>query len=390
MRELFSRDPSVLYLSGTNQTLCPAAVLAARERYSREYERNPTQAMASVWERLWEVQKDLALFLGASADELFLRANATAVLNTLLLGIPLPDGAEILVGELEYGAVVNICRLRVARESVSLRTLRMPANALALRRATTASLVDMVVSQFGPRTKLLVLSHAMGGNGLALPIREIAAETRRRGILTVVDGTHALGALPVDFRELGDVDFYGVGLYKWMLGPKGTAFGWVAPRHHGLLRPTQGGWTTFESFAPMQGFGGGSRFQETFLMHGCHDFAPFLAIRDLLSFWRDVGPEAIRARRASLSTALRAAMAQAAPEWRCLEPPEGHCAPMQVYRAPERLQAHGPELAPRAWREHRLSVTSVCLRGSWCLVLSPHVYNDEAELEAAARAVGTL
>ena len=79
----------------------------ALARYHREFDENPTVGFAEAWGRLWEVQKKLAGFLSADPGDLFLRANVTAVLNTFLLGMPLPPDAEILVGEFEYGAIVT-------------------------------------------------------------------------------------------------------------------------------------------------------------------------------------------------------------------------------------------------------------------------------------------
>ncbi len=386
MRAHFDITPGLLYLAGANQSLTPRAVIEAQLARKREYETNPTQGLHDVWGRLWEIQTDLASFLGADPKDIFLRPNATSVLNTLILGIPLPPHSEILVGELEYGAVVNICRLRVAREGMKIRSLKMPANRVALARASRASLAELVVSQLGPETKLLVLSQALGGTGVVLPVEEIAAETRRRGILFVCDGTHALGAVPVDFAKLADVDFYGVGLYKWMLGPKGTAFGWVAPRHHDFLRATQGGWTTFEAFEPMHGFGGGSRFQEAFLMHGCHDYSPFLAIRELLAFWREQTPRAIFERRAKLQACLHEKM-----KWNLIAPSDPAIrAPMLVYDLPDRLQARGREMVSRLFSELGLQTTSVHLRERWGLVLSPHVYNSEEEMEKTAKILAGL
>ena len=59
--------------------------------------------------------------------------------------------------------------------------------------------------------------------GLVLPAREICAEARRRGVLTVVDGAHAPAMVPLDLDDLG-CDFYGGNCHKWLLAPTGAGF----------------------------------------------------------------------------------------------------------------------------------------------------------------------
>ncbi|MCX7977864.1 MAG: aminotransferase class V-fold PLP-dependent enzyme, partial [Bdellovibrionaceae bacterium] len=126
-----------------------------------------------------------------------------------------------------------------------------------------------------------------------VPIALLGKHTRRRGVLLAVDGAHGPGAFHLDFSELEDVDFYGGNLHKWMMGPKGTGFGWLPKRHRDKLRPVMAGWTTFETPIPFQGFGGGDRHCARMLMAYCLDFANFFALSDLIDWWRAQGPERI-------------------------------------------------------------------------------------------------
>jgi len=387
-RREFELDEKLIYLNSANQSICPRRVLSRISEYHREYERNPSRGLNEAWGMLWAIQSRLAGFLGADRSDLFLRTNVTSVLNTFLLGVPLPSRSEILVGELEYGAIVNACRLRANRDGLGLRVLKLPVSRLGAKRATVENIVDTVVSQLGPDTRLLLLSHVLGGTGMVMPIQEIAAETRRRDIFLVVDGAYAPGAVPVDFRNLGDIDFYGCSLYKWMLGPKGTAFGWVAKRNQELLEPLSAGWTTFESFGPFGDFGEGSRFQQTFLMAGCHDFAPFQAVGTLLDLWEEWGAANLRSHLFELGARLSEGIerelgwprvASAVPELR---------GPLYAHELPDRLQPEGGGLLDRAWKELGIQLNTARIRGRWYAVLSPHVYNTEEELERAVEHLG--
>ncbi len=232
-----------------------------------------------TWGRLWEAQKRLGAFFRADPKSLFLRQNVTEAMNAFILGIPLPMGSEILLSDLEYQAVENICRYRAERDGLTLRKFHVPVPEAG--RMTPKEFADLVASELRPETGLLVLSHVFTGNGMVLPIAEIAARAREQGVLFAVDGAHAAGALDLDFGVLENVDFYGTNLHKWMLGPKGTGFGWVSPRHHEALRPLEAGWATFESPNDYKAFGDGARFPARFLMQGCRNFGPFFAIEEI-------------------------------------------------------------------------------------------------------------
>lgn len=383
MREEFSLSEDIVYLNSANLSLCPRSVIEAMHQYHLEFEKNPTMGLAEAWEMLWGIQNELALFLHASPQDLFLRSNVTATLNTFLLGMPLPKNSEILVGELEYGAIVNICRMRAERDGLKLRIVKMPISPVALKQLSASDLIESITSQISPSTSLLLLSHVTAGNGVVLPIEEIAKYTRARGVLLAVDGAYAPGAIPVDFSQLSQIDFYGCSLYKWMMGPKGTSFGWVHPMHQMQMQPINAGWTTYDIRGPIGNFADGSRFQSMMLMAGCYDFAPFFAIREMLNFWRRHSPERIRSRMRELRDHLHLTV-DAQLNWVLLSPGDSRLVgPMCLYELPDSLQSEGPTLMTRLLHELGLQINLVCLRGKWYAIFSPHVYNTENEITKA-------
>lgn len=390
MRDEFALDENLCYLNSANLSISPRRVREAIARYGEQFERNPTHGLSDAWGRLWRAQSCLARFLHADPADLFLRQNVTSVLNTFLLGLPLPPRSEILVGEHEYGAIVNICRLRAEREGHRVTILKMPASPAAFRSLNRPALVDHVVSQLGPRTKLVLLSHVIGGTGLVLPLEEIARETRRRGILLVVDGAYAPGALDVRLENLQDVDAYGCSLYKWMLGPKGTAFGWLSKRWQDTLDPFHAGWTTFETPPAFSKFGEGNRFASRMALAGCHDFASFFAIEDTVAFWESHGPEKLRAKMRSLLSRLERLIHERL-GWPSLKSSDERLnGPIAAFLLPSSLQALGPTLVKRLQGDFGVQAHHMDLAGKWYVVLSPHVYNTEGDIEKAVGALGAL
>jgi selenocysteine lyase/cysteine desulfurase len=389
MREEFPLNSDLIYLNSANLSLCPRRILDEMNRYHLAFEQNPTKGLAEAWPMLWNAQGQLAKFLNADPGELFLRPNITATLNTFLLGMPLAADSEILVGELEYGAIVNICRLRAERDGLALRVLGMPTTPAALANYDEDKLLAEIVGQIGPKTSLMLLSHIVAGNGIRLPVERLAAITRKRGILLAVDGAYAPGAIPINFASLRDVDFYGCSLYKWMMGAKGSAFGWIPRRHHDALQPLNAGWSTYDIQGPIGHYGNGSRFQARMLMAGCHDFAPFAAIPTMIEFWNKKGPSTIRDRMAALRRLIDETMRQRLPAWTPLVPRDpalrgGMC----LFQIPKSID--GAALMGRMLEVARTQINTVCLRGVWYLSLSPHVYNDEAEITEAITRLATL
>jgi isopenicillin-N epimerase len=373
-RDDFDLDPDLIYLNNGTHSITPRSVTSFAERYRAEYERNPTAGVIAAGARLWTVQQRLAEFLNADPLDLYLRANVTLALNDIILGVDLPAGSEILSTSLEYGAIANQCRYRAERDGLKHRVVEVDAG----RDSTPGDMAKQILSALRPETALLLVSHIAAGNGAILPIRDIAAETRKRGVLLVVDGAHASGSLELDFATLQDVDFYSGSLHKWMLGHKGTSFGWVARRNHDRIRPTTAGWMTFGTNASVTGFAGGDLFQLRMMICGCIDFSPFVALEETLAYWRKRTPAAIRARIRHLRAVMETTAAKA-PGIEILTPRYAtDITPLLLVRLEN---ARGDEEFRRTLlTERRLQIGNGPAK---TVRLSAHVYNTEDEIARA-------
>jgi isopenicillin-N epimerase len=379
LRGDFDLDPKLSYLNSGTHSICPRDVLAAVQREQRAVERNPTEGLIDVFARLWKVQTRLAAFFGARPEDLFLRPNVTEAMGDFILGVRLDGPGEILTTDLEYGAILHQCRFRAERDGRPLRALALPA-----RPASSGELAKAVISGLGKDTKLLVLSHVATGNGLIFPLAEIARETRRRGILFAVDGAHAPGALALDFHELGEVDFYGGNLHKWMMGPKGTAFGWAHASVQERMVPLHAGWMTHEVSPPHSDFGhDGAAFARRQALSASQDFAPFLAIDAMLDYWESRGPGRLRECIAGLGAYAEDVFVRG--RWPLLSPERTLRGPLVSFALPAAIENEGFTFMSRLVRDHELQIAISKLQGRWVLRLSPHVYNDESEIDRAAK-----
>ncbi|MGE3260140.1 MAG: aminotransferase class V-fold PLP-dependent enzyme [Bacteriovoracia bacterium] len=373
---LFTQDREIFFLNAGTQSRTPLAVLDWMRSARDRSEMNPTKAMVQSFPALWEVQKRLAVFLGAEPADLFLRANVTAAFNDFLFALPMAAGAEILTNDHEYGAISNLARWRAQQERLGFRSFALP-----MHPAGDDAVVAACLAALKPETKVFLISHVATGTGAVLPIAKIAESLRERGIAVLVDGAHAVGALPLALRELGAVDFYGGNFHKWFLGPAGTGFGWVNPRWRGKLEWKFGGWGSF-GIPPSYGtFGEGDAEAALRLMPGTIDPIPFLALGTVLDFWQEKGAEKIRAQQRKWRD-LAASLAETQGWVRACPSEPGRMGPLVSFARPVGW-GDGPaiELATRIYRECNVQLALPQVGNKPLVRLSPGVYSRENEVE---------
>lgn len=279
------KDTSFINLNNGTLGLCPDTVIRSQIREIQTFEHNTTANLGQAWKRLWKVQESLAQFIGASPQDLFLRPNITLVLNEMILGLNLPPGSEILSGNFEYGAIINILKLKAQKENHSLKLMDM---SYLLDETTDEDfVVDQMIKSLTAKTKLVMLSHVLTGNGICLPITKIGKALRERDIFFIVDGAHGPGCFDLQINQnYQDIDFYSGNLHKWVMGPKGTAFGWVHPRLQNQTTPLLGSWTTGDNagsshlqFSPI------GSFALKMLWSHSQEFASFYGLEECFNYW---------------------------------------------------------------------------------------------------------
>lgn len=132
----------------------------------------------------------LAQTLGVEPAEIAIVRNATEALNTVLLGVPLRAGDEIVCSAHDYFAMLDALEQRQARHSVVLRMVRPPVPA-----PTFDALAETYEAAIGPRTRLVLLTHPSNLTGQLLPVRRIAEAAHRVGAEVLVDGAQSFGVL---------------------------------------------------------------------------------------------------------------------------------------------------------------------------------------------------
>lgn len=219
LRSLFLLDDDIVFLNHGSFGACPRPVWDVYMAWQRQLERQPVAFISRRSDALLQsAQSHLATYLNVQPDDLTFVMNATSGLNVIARSLPLCAGDEILTTDLEYGALDLTWRHLCAKAGATYRKANIPAPF-----TTPEAIVDTIWKEVNERTRAIFLSHITSGTSVILPVREICHRARGAGILTIVDGAHAPGQIPLDLAQLG-VDVYAGNCHKWLCAPKGAAF----------------------------------------------------------------------------------------------------------------------------------------------------------------------
>jgi isopenicillin-N epimerase len=373
----FKQHDNIILNAGSVSRL-PQSVLEAEFNYMSEFESNPSRGLFLAWQRLWDIQKKLARFFGADPVDIFLRNNVTLAMNDFLLGVDLPAKGSIVISDLEYGAITNICQLRTERENRKLHVIKIKsgADSYSSREEITKDIID----QLPEDACLVMLSHIIAGSGLLLPIEEIGAALRKKNILFAVDGAHGPGSVILDFKKLQTVDFYGGNLHKWFMGPKGTAFGWAHKSVQQKMKPLLGSWTTAKTLDHFLVFGDGDPFALKMLMSHTNNFAAYYALSETIDFWLTLGEKNIHNQIYKLQDFALAKMS-ALFDWPLLSPKNAVIrGPLISFQPPIEIVAKGLSPVLDMWEKYKVQIMLSPFRDSRAFRLSPHIYNTENEI----------
>ncbi len=237
------------------------------------------------------------------------------------------------------------------------------------------AVADAFAAASSERTRLVLVDHITAESALLLPLAEIAARCRERGVPVLADGAHAPGAIALDIPSLG-VDWYTGNLHKWAWTPRSSGILWAAPERQADLHPTVISWGLDQGIAA------------EFDLLGTRDPTPYLAAPAALAFFRELGADAVRAYDHDLawSGAHRLAERWGVP----FETPESMIGTMATVPLPAALGSTRDDAAglrDALLFEDAIEVQVHAWRGRLHVRISAQVYNDMADVERLGDAV---
>ena len=376
LRPLFLLRPDVIFLNHGSFGACPQPVFDTYQTWQRELERQPVEFLGRRFNDLMrDARRGLGAYLNADAQDLVFVPNATTGLNIVARSLRLEPGDEILSNDQEYGALDRTWRFLCQRSGA--RYIRQP---IPLPIRSTDEVIDAIWSGVTERTRVLFISHITSPTAIVFPIAPLIERARAASIITIVDGAHAPGQLPLDLVALG-ADFYSGNCHKWMMAPKGSAFLYARRELQHLVEPLIVSWG-WESIMP-----GDSRFIDEQEYQGTRDIAAYLSVPAAIEFMRQHSWERVRADCQEL---LRYAYQQlsALPGLVACTPNSSEwLGQMAAFALPP---GDGKQLKQRLYDEFKIEIPVGVIDERQFLRISLQGYNTRAEVDALIEALGVL
>ncbi len=289
LRDAFLLEPGLVFLNHGSFGATPRRVLAARDAWTRRFEADPVRfEVRELGPLLRALAARVATWLRVPAHELVFVDNASTGVSAVLRSWPLRPGDVLVTTDHGYRAVGRALRLVAERAGATVHVVPLPFPV-----ASRAELVEAWTRGLPDRAALAVFDHVTSATGLVLPVAELVAACRARGIPTLVDAAHAPGMLDVDVGALG-ADFWTGNLHKWAYAPKGVAVLHVRERWHDTIRPP----------TVSNGLIGGGTLATEFDYQGTKDPSNWLAAGHGLDFAEELGWDDLRAWNTSLRAAF--------------------------------------------------------------------------------------
>ena len=370
VQRAFTVDRSLVNLNNGGVCPSPAAVQDAMKRYLDHANTAPAYVLWRLQEPQKEtVRKGLARLFGCDPEEVAITRNASESLENVQLGLDLEPGDEVLTTNQDYPRMLTTWRQRERRDGVVLRTISIPVPC-----EDPAEIVRRFEAAITPRTRVLHCCHVVNLTGQVMPVREIVALGRARGIPTVVDGAHSFAHLDFTHADL-DCDYFGTSLHKFLFAPHGTGMLFVRRSKIPGLWPLMP--------APKELDADVRKFEEI----GTHPAANFLAIADALLFHQGIGPARKQARMLYLRDRWARALA-AEPKVR-----------LHTSLAPgfasgvANVEVEGVDavaLADHLWAKDRIFVVAIQHEEFQGIRVSPAVYTRVEEVDRLTEAVARV
>jgi isopenicillin-N epimerase len=284
IQNAFSVTRGIINLNNGGVSPSPRLVTEALVRYIWQQEDATAYTMWQILEPQSEtIRTGLAELFGCDREEIAITRNASESLETLLLGLDLKSGDEVLTTTQDYPRMLTTIRQRERREGIKLSVIKIPIPPKNIEEITSA--FERAIT---PRTRLIQISHQVNITGQITPVKAVCEMARRRGVETIVDGAHSFAQFYFKQADL-NCDYFGTSLHKWLYAPKGTGMLYVKRDKIEKI------WPLFA--AEEKNKADIRKFEEV----GTHSAAPRLAIGEAMLFHHGVGGKRKEARLRYLS-----------------------------------------------------------------------------------------
>jgi selenocysteine lyase/cysteine desulfurase len=222
VQQSYTISSNFINLNNGGVAPAPKVVADAMKRYYDISNEAPSYFMWRIIDQGREpLRKNLAQLAGCNAEEIALHRNASEALETIIFGIELKPGDEVVLTKQDYPNMIGAWKQRERREGIKLVWIN-----LQLPSEDENYLVKQYTDAFTAKTKVVQITHMINWIGQKLPVKKIADAAKRKNIEVLVDGAHTFAQFEFLIPDL-NCDYFGTSLHKWLGAPIGTGLLYV-------------------------------------------------------------------------------------------------------------------------------------------------------------------
>ncbi|CAG4999447.1 Isopenicillin N epimerase [Dyadobacter sp. CECT 9275] len=367
IRQAYTVSPNLINLNNGGVSPAPRVVQEAVERYNKLTNEGPSYFMWEILDQGREpLREKLAELGGCSKEEIVINRNATESLNTVILGLDLKAGDEVIGCKLDYPNHMNAWKQRALRDGIVYKQLsfNFPVE-------DDDQIVAAFENAITSKTKIIHVTHVINWVGQILPVRKISDMAHRHGLEVVCDGAHSFALLDFKIPDLG-CDYFATSLHKFLSAPIGSGMLWIRQDKISKIWPLLANGDPrgtnirkFEtlgtrSFPIEQGIGEAINFQMAIGNKRKEE-----RVRYLKNYWAE---QVINIPKVKIRTSLKAAYS---------------CAICGVS-----IDGISPAKLERAlFNQYKIHTVPIEYENVSCVRVTPHVYTSLQELDKLVRAI---
>lgn len=357
----------VIILNNGGVSPSPIVVQKAVERFNELSNQGPSYYMWQILDQGRENLREGLAKLGAcSPEEISINRNATEALVTIIYGLDLKRGDEVIGSTQDYPNMMQAWQQRALRDGIVYKQLTFD-----FPIENDEEIVEKYQAAITPKTKIIHLTHVVNWNGQIMPVKKISKMAHEHGLEVIIDGAHSFGLLDFSIPDLGG-DYFGTSLHKYLSAPIGSGMLWVKKDKISNLwplicagDPKSDNIRKFEnlgtrSFPIEQGIGEALNFHNAIGTKRKEE-----RIRYLKNYWAQ---QALEIPGVKIHTSLK---------------PAYSCALAGVS-----LEGMSPgELSAKLMEKYKIHTTSISIENIHCVRVSPHVYTKISDLDRLIEAL---
>lgn len=359
--------PGLVYLNTASLGPTPRSILDEVLKAWTDLEMNPVvKAYGGTTIALADKTREVvAGFINCTADEVLLTRSTTNAMTIAGLGLELSRGDRVLTTDVEHEGGSAVWQHLEKRRGVGIDRV-----VIAPEDYDMKAIVERFDRAITKQTRVISVSHVISSTGLRMPVNEIVALARSRNILTIIDGAQAMGNIEVNVKAIG-CDAYAAPGHKWLMAPKGTGFLYIRKEAAAQIQPVE--WIERKTFVT------GSA--------GVGSLPLIIGLGAAVEAAQRRGVAAIEAQNLHLRNRAYESLKRI-DKVRVLSAPPGPLATALVaFRLPDAVDS--TKFRGALGSKHRVILKQTEKRWGNGMRISPHVFNTEADIDVALKAIAT-